>query len=466
MAVSATTLNSAISGDGSVILSWDSVVAATSYIVKYGTATGVYTTEVNVGNVITYEVTGLTNGTTYYFSVEATDLKLFLEFEGTDESTTFTDTAGNHTVTANGNVQIDTDQAKNGSSSGLFQGTADYLTIPSSPDFNYRLGGNDIVIEFYVRFNVLPSSSAQYIMNQGGNNASSYSQNFWTVEDFGKTFILFTTKELGSEQVSFGELLVVDTWYKIKVNIIGATMNMYLDDVLKDTTSVDRGNISDTTGDTLIIGALSPGTQGEFAGWLDDLKIYVPGSNSNELSASYTAQRDGYCPYVESGEVRKMVDTISGLDHLEGLAIQVQMDGVLPTDSDGELVTNSFTVTSGEITLPKKAAVVHAGLGYEGTLQLLKSGDGSREGTGQSKMRRIYLVATRFFKSLGLKVGLDADNLSPMFTETPSLPLFTGDKKKLPITRWVDNAELMFKMEDPLPCFMLSTIVKSEVEEK
>jgi len=174
----------------------------------------------------------------------------------------------------------------------------------------------------------------------------------------------------------------------------------------------------------------------------------------------------GFCAYVEDGQVRKMVTSITGLDHLEGEAIEVQTDGVLPKNSAGDLVTNSFTVSSGAITLNKKAAVVHAGLRYDGTVQLLKSGDGSSIGSGQTKMRRIYNAVVRLFKTQGLKVGPDTDNLSPIFLGVPALPLRTGDERKLPVANWDDETEMVFKMEDPLPCLILAILLENEVEEK
>jgi len=66
-------LNTATSGNAQVALSWSTVTGATSYSVKYGTATGVYGTPVVVGNLTSYTVPGLTNGTTYYFVVTASN---------------------------------------------------------------------------------------------------------------------------------------------------------------------------------------------------------------------------------------------------------------------------------------------------------------------------------------------------------------------------------------------------------
>ena len=71
---SAPVLNTAISpGPGQMTLSWTAVAGATSYSVKYGTQSGVYGTPVGVGNVTSYAIMGLTNGTYYNFVVTATN---------------------------------------------------------------------------------------------------------------------------------------------------------------------------------------------------------------------------------------------------------------------------------------------------------------------------------------------------------------------------------------------------------
>jgi hypothetical protein len=62
-------------GANSTILNWNSNIEAdlAGYIIYYGTASGTYDTQINVGNVTTYTVEGLTGSTTYYFAVRAYD---------------------------------------------------------------------------------------------------------------------------------------------------------------------------------------------------------------------------------------------------------------------------------------------------------------------------------------------------------------------------------------------------------
>ena len=64
----------ATAGDAQVVLQWNAVVGALSYNIYYSTSPGVSKllgTKVNAGVFTTYTLTGLTNGTTYYFVVTA-----------------------------------------------------------------------------------------------------------------------------------------------------------------------------------------------------------------------------------------------------------------------------------------------------------------------------------------------------------------------------------------------------------
>lgn len=103
---------------------------------------------------------------------------LLLHGEGADASTTITDSsiggggAPPKTVTAAGNAQIDTSQAKFGSASILLDGTGDYVYVPSTdPDINdFFFSTGAFTIDFWVRFNALAGNQGFFGQIVDGDN--------------------------------------------------------------------------------------------------------------------------------------------------------------------------------------------------------------------------------------------------------------------------------------------------------
>ena len=186
-------------------------------------------------------------------------------------------------------------------------------------------------------------------------------------------------------------------------------------------------------------------------------------ANDFELTSTDGDDIDGtaFTTYISGGEAREMVTALSGLTHLNGETVAVQVDGGLPAEAQ------TFTVAAGAITLPEKAAVSHVGLAYKGTLQLLKPGFEE-----QGRMMKIYLATIRLHRSLGLKIGLDEDNLSTIYFNTPNQPvghappLFTGDQEKIPTNTWRKENEIILRQSDPLPLNILAIIMRAEYETK
>lgn len=78
--------------------------------------------------------------------------KLLLHCDGTEGSTTFTDSsASGHTVTANGNAQITTASKKFGTGSALLDGTGDYLSVPDHAD--WYMGTGLVTLEAWFKGN-------------------------------------------------------------------------------------------------------------------------------------------------------------------------------------------------------------------------------------------------------------------------------------------------------------------------
>ncbi|MFA5499490.1 MAG: ubiquitin-activating E1 FCCH domain-containing protein [Candidatus Omnitrophota bacterium] len=190
-------------------------------------------------------------------------------------------------------------------------------------------------------------------------------------------------------------------------------------------------------------------------------------ANTFELTDLAGVNIDGsdYGNYLSGGEVRKMVETISGLDHFNGETVCVQLDGGIPTRQQ------TYVVAAGSITLSQKFAVAHVGLFEESKIVFLKLNSGAYS-SGQGKNRRVYLSTIRVHRSLGMKIGQDEDNLSTVFfgkinNELGRAPaLYSGDLPETFDSWWSKDAEIVIKQTLPLPLMILSVIFKSETEEK
>lgn len=114
------------------------------------------------------------------------DTKLLLHCDGTDGATSFPDESdSNHTVTANGNAQVDTAEKKWGTGSALLDGTGDSLSITDSDDFNIVANGTDsYTLDLWLRANEDPTSKI-YIFCGHGTDAQNFALQLWYV---GNTF--------------------------------------------------------------------------------------------------------------------------------------------------------------------------------------------------------------------------------------------------------------------------------------
>jgi hypothetical protein len=186
------------------------------------------------------------------------------------------------------------------------------------------------------------------------------------------------------------------------------------------------------------------------------------------------------------------VDTISGLDHLEALEVNVLADG--GTDKPAK------TVSNGSITLAYDYFVVSVGLSYDQIIYTLPFEAGSQRGTSQGKVQRINEVAFKVNRShKGFYVGGTEDELDNVsyientteeiiYTGTipnpdfvlkrvsfrdPATPmgtpevLFTGI---IPNISFRDNyqygSQVYIKNSDPLPMEILSIIATLTTNDK
>lgn len=169
----------------------------------------------------------------------------------------------------------------------------------------------------------------------------------------------------------------------------------------------------------------------------------------------------GTCKYLAAGQVRKMVTTISGLDHLEGQSVSIVQDGTVSIDTEQEVI-------GGVINLTVPAAVVHVGLPYTGKVQFLPLG-GDGQTVNETKKRKVYDVVFRLFQSLGGKFGKDEDKLYTLAYDDQlpeASPLFTGDFHDVPFESEVDDDwSPVIVIDTPLPFMLLAAVIRSEIDE-
>ena len=218
--------------------------------------------------------------------------KLVIHANGTDASTSFSDaSSAPHTVTANGNAQVDTAQSEFGGASALFDGTNSYLSIPSDADFDFGTG--DFTIDFWVRFN--STTGLQSLITRNSNN------DFAINKQANGTVAIWIE---GTQPIETAWNPTAGTWYHAALVRSGTSVKFFSNGIQLGATGTSSHNITGTT--AVNIGRDTTGVQ-YFNGWIDELRIskgiarwttnftppgaeyeVPPTGDANVISAAYT----------------------------------------------------------------------------------------------------------------------------------------------------------------------------------
>lgn len=217
-------------------------------------------------------------------ALESIDLliKSLLHMNGTDASTTFTDSSASpHIWTAVGNAQIDTAQSKFGGASGLFDGTGDYITTPDHADFT--LGSSNFTIALWFNCNA-PGGVIRRICGQCDSTPTAAATSFRIQRTSGN--VINASVAIGAVVTTVtGTTQFHDTlntgWHHVAFVRIGDILRLFIDCVQEGGDVAVVGAINDSA-NLLAIGTTGEVTTDTWLGWIDDWSIRVG-------AATYTA---------------------------------------------------------------------------------------------------------------------------------------------------------------------------------
>jgi hypothetical protein len=160
-----------------------------------------------------------------------------------------------------------------------------------------------------------------------------------------------------------------------------------------------------------------------------------------------------------SWSVTTPVQTISGLDHLDGETVSILGDGS---------VAPPQTVVNGSITLDRPYSAITVGLPFTCQLQSLYIDVQQQGGTIQSKRKTIPAVTVRLQDSRGVFAGPNFDNLIAIKERTTEamgrpIELFTGDQRVLIPATYNVPGQVCIQVTDPLPSTVLALIPEISV---
>ncbi len=221
------------------------------------------------------------SGDAYYPNVT-----LLLHCDGTDGSTTFTDSSPTpKTVTAVGNAHIETDQSKFGGASAYFDGTGDYLKtsaacIPASADFT---------VEFWVRLDDL--SIERYLLAQSHPSNTNAGRTAISVTAAGafKIFVGGTTPVILSTADS---LITATNSYQLRVTKASNVYRLFIDGILLATSSSNSQTIEQQN---TSVGAYLLGLSLLTKGFIDEIRITSGVARSTD---DYTEPSEAFPNYA------------------------------------------------------------------------------------------------------------------------------------------------------------------------
>ena len=217
---------------------------------------------------------------------------LQISFDGSDEAKSTTDESANsHTVTFEGDAELDTAQYKFSPSSLLLDGTGDYVKCADNADWRLGGGTGDFTVEFFAR--LASGVTAAVMVGQEQNSTTD----FWAIYWNNSAGLQFINRTGNTNTIYFAQgsnSLSVETWYHIALVRSGSVFTFYVNGSSVATAS-DASPITDFSGELRIGHNTGSGAIGvaAFNGHIDEFRLINGGAvyngNFTALTAAFSA---------------------------------------------------------------------------------------------------------------------------------------------------------------------------------
>jgi len=151
-------------------------------------------------------------------------------------------------------------------------------------------------------------------------------------------------------------------------------------------------------------------------------------------------------------------NSVSGITWLEGKTVSILVDGA---------VHPSRTVTGGTINLERAGTIITFGLPYFSDMQTLPLAI-NIDAFGQGRVKNINKAWMRVYKSSGIFIGPDVDNLTEAKQRTNepygSPPSLKDDEIQIVLTpTWAQSGQVYVRQHDPLPLTIVGLTLEVSV---
>jgi hypothetical protein len=224
---------------------------------------------------------------------------LILHFNGTNNSTTFTDNSPNNfTVTSTNGAKITSSITKFGNGSGFFDGTNDYLSVADSPALRVLAGNCTIETWFYAVST--PSSIYGGPIITKASASTGWELRYTNSNRLSLVYPGVIAYDFGPNPLS------LNTWYNVTIVKSGSTVKGYVNGIEYAIAS----SVPAETSQALVIGS-NPG-YGYFNGYIDELRIT---KDISRYSASFTTSIVEFPNNINITQLQtKYVGVIGGLN--------------------------------------------------------------------------------------------------------------------------------------------------------